>query len=102
LISLVGFTAIDIANYVNDVTVLDLFLNNNTATNIKQTDNVRLYKSNELYPVKNPTTGGGGIDVVWRSQVYIAETGVSGLTSAESDQLFKTDTLSNIKPSISV
>lgn len=72
-----GFMAVDIANYKNDVTVLDLFLNNNAATNLKQTDNVRLYKSNGVYPVRNPTTGGGGVDVVWRSQVYVADTSIA-------------------------
>jgi len=51
-----------------------------------------LLKSNEVYPVRNPTTGGGGIDVVWRSQVYIAETGVSGLTASESSKLLSLDT----------
>lgn len=82
-----GFIAKDIANYENDVTILDLFLNNNTISNVKQTDNVRIYKSNGTYPVRNPTTGGGGIDVVWRNKIFIAETGVSGLTPDEAADL---------------
>ena len=82
-----GIVAKDVANYENDVTVLDFFINNNTSTNVKQTDNVRIYKSNGAYPVRNPTTGGGGIDVVWRNRILIAETGVSGLTPSESASL---------------
>ena len=53
-------------------------------TNIRQTDNRRFFRSDGVYPVKEPTSGGGGIDVVWRNTILIAETGVSGLTPAES------------------
>ena len=66
---------------------LNVFWDNNTSTNVKQTDNIRMFRADEVYPVKNPTTGGGGIDLVWRNQIYIAETGVSGLTPSESAQL---------------
>ena len=82
--------AIDMANFENDVSILDLFLNNNTATNVVQLDNIRWFKSNGVYPVRNPTTGGGGVDIVWRDKVFIAETGASGLTASESTQLFGT------------
>jgi len=82
-----AFTAIDIANFENDVTVLDLYINNNTSTNLIQTDNVRLFKSNGVYPIRNPTTGGGGVDVVWRDKIFVAETGTSGLTPSESASL---------------
>ena len=82
-----AFTAIDIANFENNVNVLDLYINNNTTTNLIQTDNVRLFKSNDAYPIRNPTTGGGGVDVVWRDKIFVAETGISGLTSSESAQL---------------
>ena len=82
-----AFTAIDIANFENDVTVLDLYINNNTTTNLIQTDNVRLFKSNGVYPIRNPTTGGGGVDVVWRDKIFVAETGTSGLTPSESASL---------------
>ena len=37
-------------------------------------------------PVKNPTTGGGGIDVVWRDRVYIAVTG-SGVTAQDKQDI---------------
>lgn len=82
-----GFEAVDIANYKNDVSVLDLYLNNNTATNLKQTDNVRLYKSNEVYPVRNPTTGGGGIDIVWRNQIYFVNDSEITAIKAQTDKL---------------
>ena len=92
-----AITAEDIGNYRNDVTVLDMFLNNNTTSNLRQTDNVRFYKSNGAYPARSTTTGGGGLDVVWRNTILIAETGVSGLTSAESTLLSKVDKLDNIE-----
>lgn len=78
----------DLANIENDVTILDMYINNNTSTNLIQTDNVRIFKSNGTYPVRNPTTGGGGVDVVWRDKVFLAETGTSGLTPSESAKLF--------------
>ena len=93
-----GFTAIDAGNFLNDVTVLDFFINNNTAVNLKQIDNVRLYKSNDVYPVKNPTTGGGGIDIVWRKQVFVIETDTTGLTPTESAQLDSIDSLTRLIP----
>ena len=34
--------------------------------------------------------------------VQVIETGISGLTNAESTRLFETDTLTNIKPSINI
>lgn len=83
-----GITALDQANFRINSSVVSIFLDNLTATNLKQTDNRRIYRADGAYPVKNPTTGGGGIDVVWRNQILIAETGVSGLTAAESTQLF--------------
>ncbi len=84
--------AIDIGNYINDVSIIDVYLNNNTSTNLKQIDNARIYKSDGTYPVRNPTTGGGGIDVVWRTNIFVAQTGVSGLTAAESAKLASLDT----------
>ena len=87
-----GFTAVDQANYRVNVSILNAYLNNNTATNIVQLDNVRIYRTDGAYPVRNPTTGGGGIDVVWRDKIFIAETGVSGLTPAESAKLSNIET----------
>jgi hypothetical protein len=82
-----GITAQDAANILINNSIVSIFLDNTTSTNVYQTDNIRVYRADGAYPVKNPTTGGGGIDVVWRDRVYIAETGVSGLTPTESSQL---------------
>jgi xanthosine utilization system XapX-like protein len=80
-----GITAIDVGNFrINDV-VVDLYIDNTTATNLRQLDNRRIFRADEAYPVKS--SGGGGIDIVWRNTVLIAETGVSGLTPSESAQL---------------
>lgn len=82
-----AITAIDKANFEINVDVLPMLFDNQTSDEVWQTDNVRIFRSDGVRPVRNPTTGGGGIDVNWRSQVFIAETGVSGLTAAESLQL---------------
>jgi hypothetical protein len=89
-----GLTAMDQANYRINAATVDIYLDNTTATNIKQIDNRRIYRSDGAYPVKS--SGGGGMDVVWRNQILIAETGVSGLTPSESAQLQKLDTLTEI------
>jgi hypothetical protein len=87
-----GITAQDAANLRINNDVISMYLDNTTTTNVYQTDNIRIYRTDQAYPVKNPTSGGGGIDVVWRDRVYIAETGVSGLTASESTQLFAAST----------
>lgn len=79
-----GITALDEANIRINTGVLSLYLDNSTNTNIRQLDNRRFFRSDGAYPVLDPTSGGGGIDVVWRNQILIAETAVSGLTTAES------------------
>jgi len=89
-------TALDIGNFRNNVDILDMYLNNNTSTNLVQTDNVRLFKSDGTYPARTNTTGGGGVDVVWRNTILIAETGVSGLTAQESAKLNELDKIDGI------
>lgn len=79
-----GITALDQSNFKINTSTLSLYLDNSTNTNIRQLDNRRFFRSDGGYPVLDPTSGGGGIDVVWRNQIFIAETGVSGLTPQES------------------
>ncbi len=80
-----GMTALDIGNFrINNATV-DIYIDNTTATNLRQLDNRRIFRNDGAYPVKS--SGGGGIDVVWRNTILLAETGVSGLTAEESAQL---------------
>ena len=86
-----GVTAVDQANFRTNTAVVDMYWNNNTATNVHQTDNRRLYRDDGVYPVLNPTTGGGGIDLVWKNTILIASTGGSALTPAEQTQLTNID-----------
>lgn len=81
-----GIVAQDAANIKIENSVVSIYLDNTTASNVYQTDNIRVYRVDEAYPVKNPTTGGGGIDVVWRDRVYIAVTG-SGVTSQDKTDI---------------
>ncbi len=82
-----GVTAVDLANVRFNNSVVSIMLDKTTSSNVYQTDNIRLYREDLVYPVKNPTSGGGAIDIVWRNQVYVIETDTSGLTSAESLKL---------------
>lgn len=71
-----GITALDAANIENDASVVDLFLDNSTADFIYQTDSIRFFKSNGVYPARIVTTGGGGIQVNWNSNVYVGTANV--------------------------
>ena len=68
-----GITAVDQANIRINNSVVDIFLDTTTSFNILQTDNVRIFREDEQYPVINPTTGGGAIDVVWRDKVFVVQ-----------------------------
>jgi len=67
-----GITAEDAANLRINSSVVFIKLDNTTSTNLRQLDNVRIYCSDLNYPVADPTSGGGGIDIVWREKVYIS------------------------------
>lgn len=82
-----GCTALDQANYRFNKNIVNVLLDNTTNTNVIQLDNVRIFLSDETYPVKVPTTGGGGIDVNWRDKVYLTVTGSGALTTSQQAQL---------------
>jgi len=87
-----GVSAIDIANFKINNDTIDIKFDNATTAEAFQNDNRRVYRNDGLRPVKNPTTSGFGVDIEWREPVLIAETGVSGLTPAESIKLLSLDT----------
>jgi hypothetical protein len=82
-----GVTAEDAANFRINTAIVDIKFDKTTSANIYQNDNARIYRDDSAYPVKNPTTGGGAIDIVWKNQIFIAETTTSGLTAQESADL---------------
>ena len=95
-----GITAEDQANFRINTSVLSLFLDNTTNTQIIQLDNRRIYRTDLTYPVIRPSTGGGGIDVQWRDQILIAETPTSGLTTTESEALDKINKNAKLIPGL--
>jgi hypothetical protein len=86
-----GVTAVDEANFKINNTVVSIYLDNATATNISQTDNRRVYRADGARPVVSSTSGGGGIDVEWRSPVTIAAS--ESIQSNLTDILDDTDEL---------
>ena len=82
-----GITAVDEANFKINNNVVNIYLDNATSTNIIQTDNRRIYREDGNRPVVSSTSGGGGIDVEWRSPVTIAASEYiqSNLTSILDD-----------------
>ncbi len=74
-----GITAIDEANFRINTAIVNLFLDNTTNASYKQTDNRRFFRDTGTgYPVRNPTTSGYGLDVVWRNTILIAQTQAGG------------------------
>ena len=74
-----GITAIDQANFRINTSIVDLYLDNTTNASYKQTDNRRFFRDTGTgYPVRNPTTSGYGLDVVWRNTILIAQTEAVG------------------------
>lgn len=71
-----GLTGVNEANFNIHNAVIDIKLDNTTATNVSQLDNRRLYRDDLTRPVVNPTSGGGGIDVEWRSPVLLANSDI--------------------------
>ena len=83
-----GITALDVGNFrINDA-VVDIYIDNTTATNLQQIDNRRIFRVDQAYPVKS--SGGGGIDVVWRNTILTVAVG-SGVTPQD-----KTDIISGV------
>lgn len=83
-----GLTAVDLANFKIENSIVNLYIDNITATNIKQLDNRRIYRADGAYPVKS--SGGGGMDVVWRNTVLVADLILAGLATEASLQIVNT------------
>jgi hypothetical protein len=73
----------DDTNFLIHNDILSILFDNTTASNVYQSDNRRIYREDEAYPVKDPTTGGGGIDIVWKSRVFAVAVGSGSLTPAQ-------------------
>jgi len=82
-----GITALDEANFIINVPLVNLFIDSTNTVSIRQTDNRRIYRSDDAYPVKEPTTGGGGVDVVWRNKILIADIADIASIKAKTDLL---------------
>ena len=93
-------TAQDQANFLLLNSVVDLFLDNATTTNLFQTDNRRFYREDGEYPALTTTSGTGGLDINWRNTVIIAETATSGLTPEEAAKLSAINNVTGLIPAL--
>lgn len=100
-----GITAVDTGNIRINNAIVNIFLDNDTTANRKQTDATRIFRADGAYPVKDPTTGGGGVQVNWLQPVYTISTGSAatvaivqaGLT-AQGLTTGRAETLDDIAP----
>ena len=93
-------TAQDQANFLVLNSVVDLFLDNATTTNLFQTDNRRFFREDGEYPALTNTSGTGGLDINWRNTVIIAETATSGLTPEEAAKLSAINNVTGLIPAL--
>lgn len=91
-----GFTALDAGNYRNNNSVVGMKLDNTTTTEVWQTDTSRIFRADETRPIRNPTSGGGGIDVNWQNVVYVVTAG-SGLTAGQAAELTSASAAADVK-----
>lgn len=81
-----GLTGIDPGNIRNNVSVISLYFDE-TAGFVRQTDDVRIFRSDGARPALDPTTGGAGIEINWKVPVNVVTTGGSALTTDEHNAL---------------
>jgi hypothetical protein len=72
--------------------VLSGKIDNITDINLRQLDNIRVSRPDGIYPVKDPTTGEGGLDVTWKDTILIVTVGSGPLTTAQDAKLNSLDT----------
>ena len=82
-----GFTIGDGFIQIHNATV-SMYMDNTSATNIRETSNLKIFRDDAAYPVKGGgvTSGGGGIDLRYLDPVYTISTG-SGLSAGQAAQL---------------
>jgi len=77
-----GITALDAANLRINSGTVSVFLDNATASFIYQSDAIRIFRSDGVYPARPVTTGGGGIAVNANTNVYVGTSDVSAVIAA--------------------
>jgi hypothetical protein len=90
-----GVTALDSGNYRINSSILNLYFDE-SAGFVKQTDSVRIFRSDGTRPALDPTTGGSGIEINWRVPVNVVSTGGSALTAPESAHLLSLPTAADV------
>ena len=80
-------SAIDAANYYNDVTIATITFDESGGF-VKQedSDTSRWYRSDGTRPFRDPSTGGAGLSMNWKNPVYTISTG-SVLSASEKAEL---------------
>ena len=68
-----GFTALDSGNLRFNVSTVNAYIDNSTPDFIYQDDSVRVFRSDGAYPARTVTTGGGGIHVNWKANVFVGD-----------------------------
>jgi hypothetical protein len=78
-----GVTALDEGNIRINTSILNLYFDE-SAGFVKQTDDVRIFRSDGTRPALDPTTGTHGIEINWRTPVNVVT--VAGASVVTGDQ----------------
>jgi hypothetical protein len=92
-------TALDSGNLQINTGVVSIFLDNSTALFIYQTDTIRILRSDGVYPAKTVTTGGGGIQVNWNSNVFV---GTANVPSSAQNATATINAMNANPPSVNI
>ncbi len=87
-----GMIAEDRVNYRQQSSVVSVFIDNLTPDTLVSTTGSRFYREDGARPVKNPTTGGGDVDINWRNKALAVQVGGSALATDERAKLLSLDT----------
>ncbi len=87
-----GLTALDAGNIRINVQIVNAYLDNSTPDFIYQDDSVRIFRSDGVYPARTVTSGGGGIQVNWNSNVYVTGVDLASVAQESTVQSIKNNT----------
>jgi hypothetical protein len=69
-------------SFRNDVAKISSYLDNTTANSAVESTGRRIWRSDDARPIRDPTSGGGALDVSWREPVTVVAVG-SGVLPAD-------------------
>ena len=87
-----GIDAVDAGNIRINRNILNLYIDNISSSLASQNDEIRIFASDGVRPARAVTSGGGGIDMNWKSIVYVTGVDLSSVAKESTSQAIKANT----------